>query len=245
MKYCLIKLQSQSATFRDPEFQNFHKTLELPPPTTVIGLTGAALGYSPQGAQVFFDENHISLGVYGTSKGKAVDVWKYNKLTKNMWSYVPGRDSGVLQKEILHDNEFLIAFSCQDEKVITRLCNAFENPVFALTVGNSDSLAKITVIRDNLIAADESKVGHCIMEGDILGEVFEHAKNSFNFSVYQTSQPVSYKFPIRFLYKTEYGQRSISAVKTFSILTHPMELNYSVSGVKHHDTFIPLFSINP
>ncbi|NJN33797.1 MAG: CRISPR-associated protein Cas5 [Saprospiraceae bacterium] len=54
MNCCLIQVQSQTATFRNPEFQNFHKSFALPPPTTIVGLAGAALGFDAKAAQDFF-----------------------------------------------------------------------------------------------------------------------------------------------------------------------------------------------
>lgn len=53
MLHCVIEIRSVTASFRNPEFQNFHKSFRLPPPTTLIGLAGAALGLSPKSAQDF------------------------------------------------------------------------------------------------------------------------------------------------------------------------------------------------
>jgi len=39
-----------------------------------------------------------------------------------------------------------IFFACEKREVITRLADAFENPVYAITLGNSDEIAKICSI---------------------------------------------------------------------------------------------------
>ena len=101
MKNFIIEIQCQTASFRNPDFQNFHKSLELPPPTTIIGLAGAALGYSPLRAQEFFDESKFEIGIYGTYLGKCKDTWKYNKGIRDMRLYDPGLDGSIIQKEFL------------------------------------------------------------------------------------------------------------------------------------------------
>ena len=56
MPHCIIELVTQTATFRNPEFQNFHKSFLLRLLTTLMGLAGAAMGLSPKSAQDFFKE---------------------------------------------------------------------------------------------------------------------------------------------------------------------------------------------
>ena len=240
-----IEIITQTASFRNPEFQNFHKTLDLPPPTTVIGLAGAALGLSPKMAQSFFDKTPFQVGIAGSSKGRTSDTWKYNKRTSAMHLYDPLLDGSVIQRELLIRNQFLIAFCSESKEKIEQLKSAFSNPVFALTMGNSDSLAMIkTVSIDEGIQKTKSDtLKNCLIEGDIVGEVIRNASNNLQFSIYQTSEPITYDLPTRFEYSSDYGKRIVSDTGTFSFVSEEMKLNFETEGIVFQKTFIPLFKL--
>jgi len=243
MKNFVLEIVSQTASFRDPGFQNFHKTLDLPPPTTIMGLCGAAMGLSPMQAQEFFEDGGIMLGVYGNHSGKCNDTWKYNRRFKEMWKYDPGLDGSVIQKEFLIQSTFYIAFSSGDESKLNTLLSAFQSPIYALTVGNSDSLAFIKAIYQDAETAKSDEVEHCIIDGDIIDEVMRLAPEKMEFSIYQTSEPIAYDLPVRFEYENDYGKRAVSSISTFSIVGQKMKLNYEVEGLKCNGIFIPLFQI--
>lgn len=242
MKICIVEIFTQTATFRNPEFQTFHKSLYLPPPTSIIGLAGAALGLSPKRSQDFFNDD-FKFGVYGRSEGIAKDLWKYryDKAEKNITQYT----TSIIKKEFLFNNFFLIAFNSTNIDKLNKLENAFKNPYYSLTFGNSDSLVlikKILILEKEKI--EESKeVEFCLLEGNILDEVLNNKDNSFNFSIYSTSDPIIYDLPIRFNYEEEYGFRSVSKRKTFSIIGKKMLLNIHKSGIFYNNIFIPLFKI--
>ncbi|MEN0048027.1 MAG: CRISPR-associated protein Cas5 [Bacteroidota bacterium] len=233
MKYCIVEIKTQTATFRNPEFQNFHKTLLLPPPTTLVGLAGAALGLSPKAAQDFFEEDIFEFGVYGKTQGIAKDLWKYDDF----------KDRSIILKEILMKNSFILIYGCKDEVKITRLCNAFKHPVYALTLGNSDSLAKVSSeikITDQVVRRKE--IEYCILEGDIVSEVLQHASLHPEFSIYTTSEPIALDIPTHFHYQDDYGVRTVVARKTLSFVGRPMTLNIDKRGIIHDDVFIPVFN---
>jgi CRISPR-associated Cas5-like protein len=41
-----IQVRASVASFRRPPGHNYQRTLPMPPPTTLLGITGAALGFS-------------------------------------------------------------------------------------------------------------------------------------------------------------------------------------------------------
>jgi len=133
MNYLILKIWTQTASFRIPEFQNFHKSFLLPPPTTVVGLAGAALGLSPKSSQDFFDESSIKIGVFGKSDGFAKDLWKYNDF----------KVGSVIKREIYFFNQYVVVFASENSETIENLGSSFKNPKYALTFGTSDALAKI------------------------------------------------------------------------------------------------------
>ena len=239
MNYCVVELRAMTATFRNPEFQNFHKTLHLPPPTTLVGLAGAALGKSPKAAQEYFERDRWHLGILGTSEGYTKDLWKYRTLNSN-----PDKASSIVLREILFNNHWLAVFGCEDMALIEELKTAFCQPVFALTMGSSDSLAKVVSIQIKTETTEDRQISNCLVPGNVMAEVEENLENGNDFSIYATSEPIAYDLPVRFLYESDYGVRRIVRRKTLSFIGEPMRLNYSVSGIVHEDRFIPVFPLH-
>ncbi|MBL7798057.1 MAG: CRISPR-associated protein Cas5 [Saprospiraceae bacterium] len=239
MNYCVVELRAMTATFRNPEFQNFHKTLHLPPPTTLVGLAGAALGKSPKAAQEYFERDQWHLGIWGTSEGYAKDLWKYRTLDSN-----PEKASSIVLREILFDNHWLAVFGCEKEDNVGELLEAFQRPVFALTMGSSDSLAKVVSVKIVTVTTENKQVAHCLVSGNVMADVQEHLFNGDDFSIYATSEPIAYDLPVRFQYETDYGVRRVVKRKTLSFIGEPMTLNFTVPGVQHGANFIPVFPLH-
>lgn len=233
MQALIIELTTQSSTFRNPDFQNFHKSYQLPPPTTLVGLAGAALGLSPMKSQEFFEDNW-EFGVYGKTKGKTNDLWKFTKDIK-----IQKKD--ILTREILYFNSFVIVFTSKNIDKIKILKNAFESPKYALTLGNSDSIAKIMNIKISDTFIKSKILKNCLVTGDIISDVISNMNNDLEFSIYSTSEPITYDLPVRFKYKSEYGERSISQRKKISFISAEMKLNINKKGILYKDKFIPLF----
>jgi CRISPR-associated protein Cas5t len=160
-----------------------------------------------------------------------------------MWKYDPGLDGSVIQKEFLIQSTFYVAFSSEDQSKLKTLCSAFQSPVYTLTVGNSDSLAFIKAIYQDVETSKSDAVEHCMIAGDIINEVMRLAPDKMEFSIYQTSEPIAYDLPVRFEYEHDYGKRTVSSISTFSIIGQKMKLNYEVEGLKCNSVFIPLFQI--
>ncbi len=248
-----VEIITQTASFRNPEFQNFHKTLDLPPPTTIIGFAGAALGLSPKMAQEFFEETPFYLGIAGNFGGRVTDTWKYSKMKSQMHLYYPGMKysvgkiqeecSSIIQREHLIHNQFFLFFGSENESKLQELKTAFLNPVFALTMGNSDSLAMVKTIDDNIEIVQNDKLKNCIIAGDVVGEVIRNASKSLEFSIYQTSEPITFDLPIRFQYSSDYGKRIVSDTSTFSFIGDEMQLNFETKGVIFKGAFIPIFQL--
>ena len=255
MKNFVIEVKCQTASFRNPDFQNFHKSLELPPPTTIIGLSGAALGYSPLQTQDFFDINEFSIGIYGIYEGKCKDTWKYNKRTNDAWKHrswskhpslfkkKENIDGSIIQKEFLIKSTFKIAFLSENQDALSKLKKAFLNPTYALTMGNSDSLAFINNVESDLENIEHDEVENCFVKGNVVSDVMSVAeKGNLNFSIYSNDM-LTYDLPIRFDYENDYGKRTISKIETYSLIGNKMKVNFKLKGLKHNDHFIPIFTI--
>ena len=231
MKYCIVEIKTQTATFRNPEFQNFHKTLPMPPPTTMVGIAGAAMGLSPGASQLFFEEHDFEMGVFCKNQGTTTDLWKYNDFNER----------SIILKEILFQNNIILVYGSDDISMIDILIRSFQNPVFCLTMGNSDSIAKVVTVKEEYLTIESDMLMNCMIEGDIIEEVLSNSSNGFDFSIYATSDPVAIDLPIRFLYSDEYGMRSVCQRKQFSLVTSEMKLNVKKKGVVFNGCFIPLF----
>jgi|GEM_PF-342439 len=232
--FCVVVLKTQTATFRHPEFQNFHKTLLLPPPTTLIGLAGAALGLSPRSAQTYFGESNFWLGVYGKSRGIMKDLWKYNTFD--------GQGSIIL-KEILFDNEFILIYGSESQFQMEALRDAFLNPVYALSLGNNDSLVKVKYVELVEQTHSARTVEHCLLEGDIVQEVLDNTASGLDFSIYSTSEPITFDLPSQFQYESDYGVRRVIARQQLSFVGEKMILNIEKEGILYQNKFIPIFPL--
>lgn len=236
MQCLIVELACQSCSFRNPEFQNFHRSYELPPPTTIIGLAGAALGLSPKGSQEFFDAD-FEYGISGTYKGKANDLWKYQKLKGK--EYI----SDILTREVLFEGHFTIVFASENNDKIVRLQYALEHPVYALTLGNSDGISKVinTSISSDLSDCDELK--NCLVEGNLMEEVLNQSTD-LEFSLRDGVDPISYEIPIAFEYDSNYGIRKVVKRKEFSFLVAGVHVKGLIrKGIKYKDCQIPLFKL--
>ena len=242
MKNFAVEIFSQTASFRNPDFQNFHKSLDLPPPTTIVGLAGAALGLSPLQAQEFFESNDLQIGVYGLHAGKCSDTWKYNKEIRDMRTYNAGKDGSIIQKEYLINARFILAFSSENSETISKLIEAFQNPGYALTMGNSDSLAFVKNVEIDLPRLARHEVENCLLKGDVIDSVISHSSEKLEFSIYHTSEPLTYDLPVKFQYANDYGRRNVSQIATFSMIGKKMKLNYEVEGLMYKDLFVPLMN---
>jgi CRISPR-associated protein Cas5t len=235
MLFCAIEVRTVTASFRNPEFQNFHKSFRLPPPTTLMGLAGAALGLSPKAAQDFFDANPFRVGVRGRSEGMMRDLWKYDTL--------PGRS--VITREMFANSCYYIAFGSHNDGLVHQLKSAFENPVFALTMGSSDSLAKVVAPRLIEQEIEHNEIEDALVENDIVPLVLAQAMKGGEFSFgFNDADPVAYQLPVRFGYESDYGTRRVVQRKLFSFVGPRVKFtDETFTGILVDSIFIPTFNL--
>lgn len=245
MNYLIVPIRSRTASFRDPEFQNFHRSLLLPPPATCIGLAGAALGLAPDAAQDYFTEGEWQIGIAGGSEGMANDLWKYNDF----------KTGSILIREILYGNHFVLVYGHTDPAQLQRLKTSFLRPRFALSCGPSDSICTVDAtglrITDELVESRE--LVHCYAEGDIIEIALSTATEggSASFSIRTTSTPIAQDLPVRFTYDNN-GIRMLRQRRLISYVQYPTELpkpvpgiNYTYEGPDSTTTtlFVPVFPL--
>ena len=166
MKFLRIKVSGSFNSFRQPDFQRYHKTLPLPPKTTVAGMLGAALGISPKEVNdKWLENNRFQMGIVGNSNGKTSDLWQirkyeskqisaYNKFRKDISDGVNNGDyeivtpykTAVIVRELLFACNFFIYLNFTENADFELIKSHLENPVWALSLGREDELIKMTAI---------------------------------------------------------------------------------------------------
>ena len=219
-KYLIVEAVSNTASFRIPEFHNYHKTLPLPPITTVIGIVGAALGKDYQEAQKYFVDNVFEIGVYGTTKGFMKDLWKA-KLWKG--SNPKKSDRTVIQREFHFDNYFIFVFG---NTKVNELKTAFENSEYALTAGNSDSLLKIVSLK--ILGKEDkcktSKLEHCLIFENHLNSLELDLEINKKYIFTPMNSPVCYNLPNSFIF-LDNNIRKVKERKEFTFVGNPVKSN--------------------
>lgn len=235
--YLSLELSSVTASFRNPEFQNFHKSFSLPPPTTIIGLAGAAMGIDPLQAQTFFDDNTVLVGISGKPEGKANDLWKYNDF----------KNGSIILRELLFRNKYHIVFACDDEAIIHTLYEAFQFPVYALSLGPSDSLTRVgkEIIIGQADICNGVPSDCTLVEGDVTTEVFREASRAKEFKfMLNTRDAATVSLPVRFSYESAYGVRRVRDKKVFSFVQDATHLTtIQRKGIHIGEEFIHLFQL--
>lgn len=214
MRFLKITCQGTVNSFRVPEFHTYHKTLPLPPKTTIGGLIGSALGLSPQ--QVNSDwllSRRFKVGICGTVGGKAGDLWQIRKYEqKQIAAFLKGDElypfkTAVIVRELLFRTTFSIYLTFTEDSDFDFLETAFKNPAWALSLGREDELIKILKIEQvdllekeglvfkNTVLPGDLNVGGYTLDKDALSGFV--GKNLLN------DAPVVYRLPLAFQYEGE------------------------------------------
>lgn len=154
-----LKVQSPVVSFRRPLDHNYQRTLTLPPPTTLIGLAGSALGLSDRELwakdSLFNDDVKVAVWM-NQEPGRASDMWTLLKIKNEKMERSP------YMRELLFGASYTIVYSA-DEKLLTSLNQAFQNPAYPLSLGREDELI---LVED--ITIDEASPGEPIFYGTVI-----------------------------------------------------------------------------
>ncbi len=141
MPVVVIEAAAPVGSWRPPEALTYHRTLPLPPYTTLVGLLGAALGMALPDAYRFVDEGGLRVGVGGWHEGELRDLWKFQKLGDKEVK------ADVLLRECWTDVRLAIVVETLEDKTATTIASAFTSPAYPLTAGPSDALLKAVAVR--------------------------------------------------------------------------------------------------
>lgn len=176
MRFLRIKCKGVFNSYRQPDFHTYHKTLPLPPKTTVAGLIGGALGISPvEVNEEWLLKDKFKMGIVGTNNGQANDLWQIRKYeSKQIKAYQTGKEvfpykTAVIVRELLFQSKIVLYLTFENESDFDTLRNALIAPKWALSLGREDELIKIELIDDiDLpLISNQHSLKETVIEGDL------------------------------------------------------------------------------
>lgn len=151
-----VAMVAQTASFREPSAHLYQKSFPLPPLSTLAGIAGAAVGMEFSSAWGWLKKQGAMFGVCGQVRGRGIDLWSYNKIAtpksseeKNsakILDITKTHRKDILNREFLADVSLTAYYAFEKERDAAQLQNAFCDPVYALSLGSSDDIAKISAI---------------------------------------------------------------------------------------------------
>lgn len=176
MRFLKIKCQGAFNSYRQPDFHTYHKTLTLPPKTTIAGLMGSALGISPAEVnEEWLLKEKFKMGIVGTANGQANDLWQIRKYeSKQIKAYQTGKEltpykTAVIVRELLYQSKITLYLHFENSEDYDLLLQAFLSPKWALSLGREDELIKIVSVEDvefNIVE-EEHRLRETVVAGDL------------------------------------------------------------------------------
>ncbi len=233
MRVLKIEVKAPQVSFRRPLDLNFQRTLPLPPPTTMIGLAGAAIGLSD--FEIWNDKKWKPLrnikvsALMNSEPGRAKDMITILKV-KN------GRieQRSPYFRELLFNVEYSLIYAGDDD-IVNLLQKAFKEPAYPLSLGREDELIEIVDISEINVKHGEPVFYGTIIPGDIREMEIELPSLKKDNPI-KIEPAVVENLPVGF--KVKKGYRTPTAKKTLTFLPYSLQVNvkdgvrevYSVDG---------------
>lgn len=238
MKGIIVSFYAMTASFRDPNTHLYHETILSPPPSTLVGFAGAALGKEYKDVFEYFKDNKISVGCITNFEGMGKDLWNYNKIKSS------GVITDIVMREFLYKIEGDIFYACEDEKIVEELFYAFNNPYFALSLGSSDEIIKIIKIEKciDIRKTQSNKITNTWIPGNLINEFELDWEKVKSLPIKSTIKPPIIKnLPIDFSFSKN-GEREAIRLSKFTFLGDVHQLKQSISTYRFYDKETPLFT---
>lgn len=241
MKFLRVQCKGSVNSFRQPDFYTYHKTLPLPPKTTIAGMIGGALGISPNDVnEHWLINNRFKVGIVGKNNGKANDLWQIRKYEiKQIDAYNKGAadtpyKTAVIVRELLIGSEFVMYFYFEDDEDYNLIVNAIQNPKWAISLGREDELIKVVDVKIiELPEMDDSIYTNTIMPGNINDTKYTIQFDDLKLNNLLSQAPTIVKLPIKFEYDPETDVRVPKEYSEFSFI---YDLPIKVNGNGFYDS---------
>ncbi len=150
------------ASFRRPLDHNYQRTLPMPPPTTLLGIAGAALGLSDR--EVWAQDSplrQVKVSVWMDAEpGRARDMWTLLKIKGGKMERSP------YIRELLFFARYTLLYG-GDEPLLQELERAFRDPAYPLSLGREDELLLVEGIALETASEGEPRFRGTVLPGDI------------------------------------------------------------------------------
>lgn len=154
-----VRVRAPVASFRRPLDHNYQRTLPMPPPTTLLGIAGAALGLSDQ--KLWAPDSPI--------RGLKVSVWMEAEpgRARDLWTVLKIKNARIEARspyfrELLFFARYALLYG-GERTLLKELERAFQEPVYPLSLGREDELALV----DEIVLA-EAKPGEPRFRGTMV-----------------------------------------------------------------------------
>lgn len=216
MKVLWVKVTAPFASFRRPLDHNYQRTLPLPPPTTLLGVAGAALGMDER--ELWSKDSPLRglrVAVLALRKpGLARDMWTVMKIKSNKFS-----ERSPYFREMLFNSQFMLLYGADNHNDLSILCRAFQDPVYTLSLGREDEL--ITV--EDLGMADILAGGSCFNGTVIPGDISKLKFKWVPRPEIKFNPPIVENVPMAFQVDKK-GLRNPIKKQTFTFLPYDLEI---------------------
>ncbi|RMG63139.1 MAG: CRISPR-associated protein Cas5, partial [Calditrichaeota bacterium] len=159
----IVRVRAPIASFRRPLDHNYQRTLPLPPPTTLIGIAGAALGLSDR--KLWAPDspiNHLKVSVLADGKpGRARDMWTVLKIKSGKIA-----ERSPYFRELLFFTRYTLLYGGEID-TLQRLREAFLDPAYPLTLGREDELLCLQEVILAELVRGEPRFQGTVVPGDI------------------------------------------------------------------------------
>ncbi|SNB73786.1 CRISPR-associated protein Cas5 [Thermoflexus hugenholtzii] len=159
----VVMVRAPVVSFRRPMDHNYQRTLPMPPPTTLLGIAGAALGLSDR--ELWAQDSpmrdlRVSVWIEGET-GRAYDMWTVLKIKGGRIA-----ERSPYFRELLFFADYTLLYGGREE-LLRRLERAFQDPVYALSLGREDELMLIEDIRWGEAAPGEPRFRGTVLPVDL------------------------------------------------------------------------------
>jgi len=159
----VVKVRATVASFRRPLDHNYQRTLPMPPPTTLIGIAAAALGFSDRELWASHSPlRHLKVCVWMDEEpGQSRDMWTVLKIKGNKIA-----ERSPYFRELLFFPRYTLLYG-GDEDLLCRLEKAFRDPAYPLSLGREDELMLVDDVAMEEAQGGEPRFQGTVLSGDI------------------------------------------------------------------------------
>jgi CRISPR-associated protein Cas5 subtype I-B len=194
MKALIWYLRGEYASFRPYYLTSIIDTYLFPPKTVIVGMIGAACGWKEEDLVEYYDKIKVGVKINKLDSifNDLVKIWKVEHKERKIF---------VVNKRFLYKPHFTIYLATlENVKLINHIQNKLKDPIYPITLGDSDSLfypennyfAETVNIKDKPI---KSRIFKCLVPKMSGGVVYRKARITDNlYKIY----PKAVKMPIRF-----------------------------------------------